>query len=128
VFANTGIGIDLVGGTETGGVTANDNKDVDTGANNLQNCPVLSSATVATNVVAGTFNSTPNSTFAIEVLRRTGSGLATVVGTLSVTTDASGNASISVTATGLAAGDVVYATATSSSGDTSELSASVTAA
>ena len=45
IFGNGGLGIDLSGGTQDGaGVTANDTDDPDTGANGLQNFPVLSSA------------------------------------------------------------------------------------
>ncbi len=45
IYANGGIGINLVGGTEDAqGVTANDPGDGDTGPNYLQNYPVITSS------------------------------------------------------------------------------------
>src|SRR4029078_7003101 len=58
IFSNTngpGLGIDLGGN----GVTNNDNVAGDTGVNNLQNYPVLSTAPIASGTV--TFNGTLNS-------------------------------------------------------------------
>jgi hypothetical protein len=71
IFSNGGLGIDLVG---TDGVTANDpaaDKDSDTGANNLQNFPVISSAiksntTPFLTTITGTLNSNPNQTYTIQ--------------------------------------------------------------
>jgi hypothetical protein len=56
VAFNGGLGIDLA----PLGVTANDPQDADTGPNNLQNWPVLTSASSTNNNVQGTINSTPN--------------------------------------------------------------------
>src|SRR5206468_2584916 len=51
IFSNKRLGIDLVGGTENAfGVTQNDltpTQDADTGPNNLQNFPEISSATLS---------------------------------------------------------------------------------
>ena len=101
------------------GVTPNDAGDADTGANNLQNFPVLTSASGG---VQGTLNSTPNSTFRIEFFGNTacdasgnGEG-ATLLGNTTVTTDDAGNATIALFST--AADESVTATATDSSNNT----------
>ena len=61
IFNNQGLGIDLIGNT---GITPNDLGDADTGSNNLQNYPVLTS--VSGNTVSGILNSTPNTTFLVQ--------------------------------------------------------------
>jgi Lectin C-type domain/Beta-propeller repeat len=103
IFGNGGLGIDLANGVFQGdGVTPNDLGDGDTGANNLQNHPVLTYATSnASNTnILGTFNSKPNNTlrlefFANSTLDTSGYGEGqTFLGTSDVTTDASGNAAI----------------------------------
>ena len=140
IFNNTGLGIDL----GAVGATANDNKDPDTGANNLQNFPVISSANIGaagnTGSVSGVLNSTPSSMFLIDFYENTGAdgnmseGRA-LIGTTTVTTDANGNAPFTfnvTTGSVLSAGEFVTATATSATGavqaigDTSEFSAAQT--
>ena len=118
------LGIDLDGD----GVTANDSGDVDTGANGLQNFPVLSSVSGG---VQATLNSIPNTTFRIEFFANaacdaSGNGEgATFLGTTTVTTDVTGNGTIPLfTAAG---GQLVAATATDSSNNTSEFSSCVQA-
>src|SRR5205807_7977864 len=66
--ANGGLGIDLSSSGSDNGPTLNDACDGDTGPNNLQNFPVLTSATSSgsTTTVSGTFNSTANTAFTIE--------------------------------------------------------------
>lgn len=71
IFDNGELGIDLVGGDETTfgfGVTKNDNKDPDKGANMRQNFPVLSSATLSGGqiTISGLLNSRPRKTFTIQ--------------------------------------------------------------
>jgi hypothetical protein len=130
IFNNTGIGIDL----GAVGVTANDTMDPDTGANDLQNFPVITAADTNGNVT-GTLNSTPNATFAIDFYSNTAVDAAnsegrTFIGSTTVFTDAGGNASFNfgTTAT-LSTGQFITATATSTGGaaqaigDTSEFSA-----
>lgn len=136
------LGIDL----DPFGVTANDAVDGDTGANNLQNFPVVSSVSNSANgtTITGTLNSTAGTTFAIDFYSNVaGTSLLsahgivtwgacdasgygegqTYIGTTTATTDQSGNGTFSYTAsTALAPGAVVTATATDPDGNTSEFS------
>ncbi|HEX8138372.1 MAG TPA: DUF4394 domain-containing protein [Pyrinomonadaceae bacterium] len=128
IFSQGGLGIDL----NEDSVTANDAGDLDGGGNNLQNYPILTSASSAggTTTITGTLNSTPSTAFRIEffsntAINPTGFGEGeTFIGSTTVTTDASGNASFtastgSATATGL----FITATATNNTtNDTSEFS------
>jgi hypothetical protein len=69
IRSNGALGIDLNGGLEVGGgITANDPKDPDTGANRLQNFPVLASATTSGNetTVKGKLNSRPERKFTVQ--------------------------------------------------------------
>src|SRR4051795_4471711 len=127
---NTDLGIDL----GTAGVTANDANDVDTGANNLQNFPVLSTftTTAGNSTITGTLNSTASTSFRIDFYSASscddsGNGEGdTHVGSAIVTTNGSGNATINsvfpqipdhfVTATATGPG-------TTGAGSTSEFSA-----
>jgi hypothetical protein len=145
VFSNGALGINL----GDAGVTANDNGDPDTGANELQNFPVLTSSGASTPSlltnrttsalvsasVSGTFNSTPNSTFTLQFFfgsncQGTGhqfTGLIPVVldPTIQVMTDGNGNAAFTYAfqfPTGFGATGFVNAAATNSTGNTSELS------
>lgn len=131
IFSNAGLGIDL--GDD--GVTANDPGDADGGPNDLQNFPVLTSATSGRSgtTVAGNFNSTANTNFVLDFYATpalspgsSAQGKA-FLGTLAVTTDGSGNATFSGTLrTSVPVGQYVTATATdatvSPAGDTSEFS------
>jgi hypothetical protein len=143
IFANIGLGIDL----GDPGVTFNDDKDGDKGANEQQNFPILvsTSSSLTSSVanssitpresttISGTFNSNPNSTFTIELFLYSGcpNGQAQSItflpirlGDRTISTDANGNAAFSFTfdfPSGVRGG-WVNATATRSDGNTSEFS------
>jgi hypothetical protein len=69
IFSNAFLGIDLQGGFEdAAGNTANDPGDVDTGANGLQNKPLITSAKTSSTktTITGKLESRPNSGYTIE--------------------------------------------------------------
>ncbi len=136
VTVNNGLlGIDL--GSTVGDVTLNDLGDVDTGANNLQNFPVVNFAqsTAGTGTtIQGVMNAAPNRTYRIELFHiQTPNTTGTLknygqandyVGSINVTTDGGGNAAFSFIRADLLlpANDYITATATDlTTGDTSEL-------
>ena len=131
IFSNGDLGIDL--GAD--GLTANDAGDGDTGANNLQNFPVLTSAFKGSTTIEGTLNSTPSATFTLEFFSNSacdpfghGEG-ESLLGSTVVTTDGGGDASFMVPfPTDLPTGTVITATATDPSNNTSEFSQCATVA
>ncbi len=112
------------------GVTANDAGDADTGANNLQNYPVLTGFADGGATIEGTLDSTASTEFRLELFANSacdpsghGEG-GTFLGADTVATDGTGNATFAAavtTAAGL--GSFVTATATDPDGNTSEFSA-----
>ncbi len=135
-LANGELAIDLAGGTENAfGVTSNDTDDPDTGANGLQNFPLLTAAvrstTTGITTISGSLNSLPSTTFKIEVFvvlaDASGHGEAqTFVSGFDVTTNSGGDKSFSVGLAGLAPGQQLSATATSAAtNETSEMSSNV---
>lgn len=127
IHSNAGLGIDL----NPDGVTSNDLGDTDSGANNLQNFPVLTSVTNSgsNTTIQGSLNSRPSAAYTLQFFANaaadsTGFGEGqTFLGATSVTTDSSGNASFTVTLpVAVLAGQVVSATATDPTGNTSEFS------
>ena len=124
IHSNGGIGIDL--GDD--GVTFNDGDDEDDGVNRLQNFPVITSVadkgTAAT--ITGTLDSRPDTQYRIELFSSgacddSGFGEGeTMLGSTSVTTDGSGDATFEISVGG-AAGSIT-ATATDPDGNTSEFS------
>jgi hypothetical protein len=137
---NGGLGIDLDvdGVSPTDGVTPNDlgpPPDSDTGSNQLQNYPVLTSATATASgiTIQGTLTSTPNERFTLQFFSNLacdpsgyGEGQ-TLIGSTLVTTDASGMATFAVTFSVTVCGSIITATATDSNGNTSEFSPCLTA-
>jgi hypothetical protein len=106
------------------GVMPNEPHDRDTGFNNQQNFPVLSSATASegSTTVKGSLNSTPGRSFLVQFFSNpSGQQGKILIGQRSVRIDARGNASLIFRpARAVPAGFNVTATATSADGDTSE--------
>jgi Domain of unknown function (DUF4347)/NPCBM/NEW2 domain/Bacterial Ig domain/Cadherin-like/Putative Ig domain/Cadherin domain len=134
IHSNTGLGIDL----SNDGVTANDTNDTDAGPNALKNFPVLTAASTdgSTVRISGTLHTVANLAHTIDFYASQsgdGSGYgegAVYLGSTSVTTDASGNASFSNVAFAQAVpvGYVISAvTIDLASGNTSEFSAAIIA-
>ncbi len=128
IFSNSSLGIDL----GAIGVEPNDINDPDTGANNLQNFPLLTNVTSSggTTTISGSLNSIASTTFEIEFFHSAacdptdkGEG-ETFLSSLSLPIGGSNNAAFSlIVPSPVAAGRLVTATATDSSGNTSEFSA-----
>ncbi|HEU4389479.1 MAG TPA: hypothetical protein VFV34_16870, partial [Blastocatellia bacterium] len=133
VITGDGLGIDLNKSPNEvdaqDGVTPNDAGDGDTGANDLQNFPVLASVATsgAVTTIQGTLNSTPNATFTIEFFSNsdcdpTGFGEGeTYIGSTTVATNGAGNGSFSASFAAVGCLSVT-ATATDPDGNTSEFS------
>lgn len=123
IFSNGGPGIDL----QADGPTGNDPGDSDTGPNNLQNKPVLTSAKKVSGktTVQGKLNSNPGKTFKVQFYsnpKGTDEGKRFLF-SRTISTDGSGNATFSfATIKRVALGQAITATATGADG-TSEFSA-----
>nr|WP_228042032.1 S8 family serine peptidase [Tychonema sp. LEGE 07196] len=137
ILSNSISGNDLLGiGFGDNGLTVNDLGDGDTGINNLQNFPELTSA-ISSNgntTIKGKINSTPNTTLRIEFFSNTGlddSGFGSggygeggkFLGFQNVTTDSSGNATVAINLPLVVPlGQFITATATDPENNTSEFS------
>jgi parallel beta-helix repeat protein len=134
IFSNTGLGIDL----SFSGVTANDvtpPADSDTGANNLQNFPVIAAAVLTGAQLSLTYSvpsDVSNSAYPLRVEFYKADADAqegqTFLGSV-VYTDAQAGTAASpsfIPAVPLAVGDKIVATATDTDGNTSEFSAAAT--
>jgi CSLREA domain-containing protein len=130
IYDNGALGIDL----GVMGPTPNDAGDGDGGANNLQNYPVLTSASFAGGIaIDGTLSSRPNRTYRVELFANedcdsSGFGEAeTFLGATQVTTNAAGTVAFSIPFAAIGA----YPSATATdvvTGDTSEISSCLNAA
>jgi CSLREA domain-containing protein len=131
ISSNGALGINLA---PPNGINANDLDDPDTGPNDLQNFPVLTSAIRgASTTVSGTLNSEPTEDYTIEFFASAscdgthGEGTR-FLGDVGATTPP-GEGDTSFTATGLGAtseSESITATATDEDGNTSEFSACLT--
>ena len=132
IFSNGGLGIDLMGLGEdffTDIANKNDAGDADSGPNNLQNKPVLTSAKAVsgTTTIKGKLDSTPGKSFVVRFFSNpsgTDEGKK-FIGQKSVNTGSDGNTGTFTfsPASKVAAGQTITATATkSATGDTSGFS------
>ena len=103
--------------------------DLDAGPNSLQNFPVITGAQLSgsTISISGTLESTPSSTFTIEVFANpaadpSGAGQGkTWIGSVDVVTDAAGSAAIIASlAANMTSGSYISCTASDAAGNTSE--------
>lgn len=127
IFASSGLGIDIF----PRGVMANDDCDTDTGTNNLQNYPVITSAISSGNqtVIKVTLNSAPNTSYAVDFFvnaacNASGFGEGQLMaGGAQITTGGDCRASFEITLPiATQAGQFITATATDPAGNTSEFS------
>lgn len=123
----TALGIDLNGAFA---VQPNDPCDTDTGPNDLQNFPVITSAVISagTVTIGGTLNSTASATFALDFFSNVacnplgnGEGL-TYLGSTPATTAPNCNGTFNVVLPIPAGQTIITATATDPNGNTSEFS------
>jgi hypothetical protein len=133
IFFNGSIGID----NDPAGVTPNDALDADTGANELQNFPFISSVDYGTTSLTahGILKSTPNVTFNLDFYEspsctphpRDLLQSAYYIGSTEVTTNGSGDATFDAVLADANAGTMppISVTATDPSGNTSEFSQNV---
>jgi CSLREA domain-containing protein len=125
IFKNAELGIDL----ENDEVTPNDGAgDADTGANNLQNYPVLILATPNSGEIGGELISAASSDYLVDFYRSavcdpSGNGEGwNYLGSRLLTTNAGGSLTFNLDIGGFAYGEYISATATDSNGNTSEFS------
>lgn len=119
IFGNGLLGIDL--GAD--GVTPNDGDDADSGPNDNQNSPILTSASSAAGLtsVRGILNSAPGSVFQLDFFFGSPGDRQTFLGSTSVATDATGQQTFVFDfPTPVPADQFVTATATDAQGNTSE--------
>ncbi len=130
IYDNGGLGIDLY----PVGISTNDVLDADTGANNLQNFPVLTSASITFSAltVQGSLNSQAGANYRVEFFATPTWDATNIpegkifLGSTNIATDGSGNANFTAAiATTPDTNFVITATATDASGNSSEFSAGI---
>ena len=133
IYANRGLGIDLVGLDFAPGPAPNDPTDADDGPNGMQNYPLITAITygAGTTTVTGLFGSAPNAAFDLDFYGSAACAFRphdyvqgeSFMGSTTVLTDASGAAAFTVELPAAALpGTPISATATSADGSTSEFS------
>jgi hypothetical protein len=135
IYRNRRLAIDLVGGTENSfGVTENDATDSDTGPNNLQNYPLLTSASSSGDrvLISGSITSTANTQYRIEFFSApvpdtsTHGGAWIYLGHTMIATGEGHSRTFTAELSGaLSVGHFVTATATDPGNNTSEFSARI---
>jgi parallel beta-helix repeat protein len=134
IFSNAGLGIDLEFDGDPNCIEPNDHCDMDTGPNDLQNYPVLTSAHSGggSTTIQGSLDSAPNTTFRVEFFANAqcdpfGNGEGqTFIGSTNLMTN--GNCTVPINVTlpvNVQTGHVITATATDPNNNTSEFSACV---
>jgi hypothetical protein len=130
IYSNAALGIDL-GLTGSGGPTLNDSCDSDTGPNNLQNFPVVTSAITSggSTTIQGTLDSATSTTFTIDLYSSSspdpsvhGEGETYLGSTTAVPGSGCSYTFSLTTSSPVTTGHVVTATATDPTGNTSEFS------
>lgn len=129
IHSNGGLGIDL----DNPGAASNDSGDVDAGANNLQNFPLITFARVdsgGSTTIRGSLNSAASTVFQVDCYANPvgdASGFGEgrfYVGSGTIATDSLGKGVFNVPSAGVVVpGQVITATATDPNGNTSEFSA-----
>ena len=133
IFDNEPLGLDLEDAGGTVFITVNDPEDVDDGPNGFQNFPIVTSVTPGTSTthIEGRLNSKPSTSFGIDLYsnpicyRRPRGHLEgeTYLGSVDAATDGFGNTTFAANVPFvLLPGQLVTATATDPSGNTSEFS------
>lgn len=123
IFGNDGIGINLLGGEDEEsqtGVTPNDAGDVDTGSNNLLNFPVFTGAS------GGAVQGTACNGCTVELFVSDGDPTGYGEGQSFIGDGVASGGTFSIPVCGISQGGKVTATATDTSGNTSEFSLNYT--
>ncbi len=135
IFGNNASSLSLGIDLDLNGVTANDGCDTDTGANQLQNFPLLTGSLTTGGVtrVSGTLNSIASRTYQLDFYANTATNVSGYgegqfyLGSTNVITDGSCNGSFTfIVPAASVPGQFITATATDATNNTSEFSAAVT--